>query len=129
MITRPSGSAEPPGTDSLSGHDDPASPPEDAAKAAAAFARAWVRRDLPADQWLAGIAPLCTSVFAQRLATVDPGNLPSKEVTGEPKAVRGPAEREAEYTVATNNGTLTVVLVDLQGRWQVANNDFVGSSR
>ncbi len=116
-------SVEPPGTDD---HAEPtaAAPAAAAPAAAAGFAAAWVRRDLPAQQWLAGVTRWCDPSFAKLLATTDPRNLPSSKVTGEPKAVRKPAGRRAEYTVATDSGTLTVVLSDYQGRWRVSGNDY-----
>lgn len=111
------------------GHDDhplplPAAPAGAAPRAAAAFARAWVRRDLSPAAWRTGITALCDRRFAAQLATVDPANLPADRVTGAPRAVRAPHDRSARYTVATNGGVLTVVLVDQAGRWVVINNDF-----
>ena len=123
----PSGSApasvEPPGTDD---HAEPtaAAPAADAPAAAAGFAAAWVRRDLPAPQWLAGVKRWCEPGFAKLLATTDPRNLPSSKVTGKPTAVRKPADLSAEYTVSTDSGTLTVVLIDYRGEWRVAGNDY-----
>jgi hypothetical protein len=116
-------SIEPPGTDD---HAEPTA----AAKASAApavaagFAAAWVRRDLPAQQWLAGVTPWCEPGFARLFATTDPRKLPSSKVTGTPKAVRAPAARSAEYTVSTDSGTLTVVLLDFRGQWRVSGNDY-----
>jgi hypothetical protein len=123
----PSTSDTPPGADDEEHADGPTAPADTADDAAKAFADAWVRRDQPADQWLAGIAPLCEPGFAALLRTVDPNNLPARQVTGDPKAVHEPADRRAEYEVPTNAGTLTVVLVDLQGRWLAADNAFVSS--
>ncbi|OJF14467.1 hypothetical protein, partial [Couchioplanes caeruleus] len=120
---RPAASVEPPG------HDDHAAPTK-SAKASAApavaagFAKAWVRRELPAQQWHAGVARWCEPGFAKLLTTTDPRNLPSTRVTGKPKAVRAPANRSAEYTVATDSGTLSVVLTDWQGTWRVTGNAY-----
>jgi hypothetical protein len=116
-------SVEPPGTDD---HAEPtaAAPAAAAPAAAAGFAAAWVRRELPAQQWLAGVTRWCEPGFAKLLATADPRNLPSSKVAGKPKAVRKPAGRSAEYTVATDSGTLTVVLGDYRGRWLVVGNDY-----
>ena len=116
-------SVEPPGTDD---HAEPtaAAPAADAPAAAAGFAAAWVRRDLPAPQWLAGVKRWCEPGFARLLATADPRNLPSSKVTGKPKAVRKPADLGAEYTVSTDSGTLTVVLIDYRGEWLVSSNDY-----
>jgi hypothetical protein len=121
-------SIEPPGTDT--GVDSSRrAPAGDAPKAAETFARAWVRRNLTAARWLAGISPLCEPSFSRLLTTVDPRNVPADHVTGTPKAVRKPAERSAEYTVATDAGNLTVQLVDLHGRWLVSGNAFTPSNR
>lgn len=116
-------SVEPPGTDD---HAEPtaAAPAADAPAAAAGFAAAWVRRDLPAQQWLAGVTRWCEPGFAKLLATTDPRNLPSSKVTGKPKTVRKPADLGAEYTVSTDSGTLTVVLIDYRGEWRVSGNDY-----
>lgn len=116
-------SVETPGTDD---HAEPVAeaPLTDAPAAAAGFAAAWVRRDLPAQQWLAGVTPWCEPGFARLLATTDPRNLPSSKVTGKPKTVRKPAGRSAEYTVSTDSGTLTVVLLDYRGEWLVSGNDY-----
>jgi hypothetical protein len=116
-------SAEPPGTDD---HPEPiaAAPAAAAPAVAAGFAGSWVRRDLPAQQWLAGIERWCEPGFGRLFASTDPANLPSSKVTGKPVAVRAPAARSAEYTVSTDSGTLTVVLIDFRGEWLVAGNDY-----
>ncbi|MGC9670958.1 hypothetical protein ACNTMW_30975 [Planosporangium sp. 12N6] len=117
------------------GHDDdkPAPPPPPLAQAAATagvFAAAWVRGGLPADQWWAGVAPLCEAGFAARLRTVDPANLPAMAVTGQPVPVGAPpAAGPAVYTVATDGGILTVTVAALGGKWLVTGNDFTRAAR
>jgi hypothetical protein len=124
----PAASVEPPGTDD---HPEPgaAAPPAAAPAAAAGFGAAWVRRELSAAQWLKGITPWCEPGFARSLATVDPANVPASRVTGKPRVLRAPAGRSAAYTVATDGGTLTVTLIDLNGRWLVSGNDYTPSQR
>jgi hypothetical protein len=116
-------SAEAPGHDD---HDDagPAAPAAQAPPAAAAFAAAWTRRGLQAEQWWAQLAPLCTPAFAAKLRSTDPANVPASQVTGPPVAVRDPSEGLAVYTVPTNAGTLSVTLTSVAGRWLASDTTF-----
>jgi hypothetical protein len=124
----PPASVEPPGTDDQPGPSAVA-PASAAPGVAAGFAAAWVRSDLGAAQWLKGIVGFCEPGFAAKLASVDPANVPAHRVTGKPRAVRAPANRSAQYAIATDEGTLTVTLVDLNGRWRVSGNDYDPSPR
>jgi hypothetical protein len=92
--------------------------------AVAGFAAAWVRADLPADKWWAGVAPYCEAGFAQQLRTVDPGNLPASRVTGSPVQVSPPVGGVAVFTVATDGGVLMVTVAAVNGHWLVTNDDF-----
>lgn len=123
----PSASVEPPGTDNSP--PGAAAPASAAPAAAAGFAAAWVRRDLPAGQWLAGVTPWCAPPFARSLATVDPANVAASRVTGRPRVLHAPVGRNAAYTVPTDAGTLTVTLTVSGGRWLVSSNDFTSSPR
>lgn len=95
-----------------------------APKVALAFARAWVRRERPAAQWLAAVRPLCEPGFAKLMATVDPANVPASRVTGVAQVVVAPAVGTAQYRVPTDAGALLVTVTSLRGRWLVSANDF-----
>jgi hypothetical protein len=91
---------------------------------AADFAVAWARPDLPAERWWTGVAPFCEAGFAQRLRSVDPGNLPATRVTGPPVPASPPSGGVAVFTVPTDGGTLVVTVAAVGGRWLVTDDDF-----
>jgi hypothetical protein len=122
QVTMSAAPVLPPGSDES--EPPPAPPAGQASAAAAGFAAAWVRSDLPAERWLAAVVPWCEAGFAAVLRTVDPANLPASRVTGRPVAVSPPADGSAVFTVATDGGTLTVVVAAVNGRWLVSGNDF-----
>jgi hypothetical protein len=103
-------------------HEFTPGPPVPADPAGAAtvsrFARAWIRRDLPAPQWWTGIAAFTTASYAEQLRTVDPSRIPAARLTGEPKPVLSRTDL-AVYTVATDTGTLQVTVAPLAGAWTV----------
>ena len=117
---------EAPGSDDHDDHGDqpPVPPVGQAPRVAAAFATAWVRADLTAEQWLAQITPFCEPGFAARLATVDPTNLPARRITGPPVAVSPLAGGFAVYSIPTDGGTLSVTVAAVGGKWLVSANDF-----
>lgn len=85
---------------------------------AAQFAAAWLRQDLSASAWHAGIAPFATQSLAQRLAGVDPAAVPASRILGEPQlALR--AASYAQVVLAVDSGTLRLSLVRRDGRWWV----------
>jgi len=101
--------------------------PDDAAAAAAAFARAWARPTLPASDWWASIAPLCEAGLAERLRTTDPTNVPATTITGAP-ALTGSATTDAlTFAVPTDAGVLTVGLIRIPAGWRVASVDFTAN--
>jgi hypothetical protein len=109
------------------GHDTgdiPAPPTGQPGPVAAGFAAAWVRGDLPADRWWSAVAPFCEAGFAQRLRTVDPGNLPATKLTGAPVQVSPPVNGVAVFTITTDGGALVVTVAAGDGRWLVTDNDF-----
>ncbi|MEU8024676.1 hypothetical protein AB0B88_20945 [Micromonospora haikouensis] len=121
---------EPPGEDD---HDHPPAartpPASGAPTVAAAFAAAWARPDLTAQQWWEQIAPLCEPAFGRTLRTVDPARVPATRITGRPVAVQPPKDGRATYRVATDAGTLSVALAAIDGRWVAVDNDFVRTVR
>ncbi|WP_254877116.1 hypothetical protein [Verrucosispora sp. NA02020] len=117
---------ESPGRDDHGGDDLTVPPPPaaQAARVAARFARAWVRSDLPADEWWRQVAEVCDDGFAAQLRTVDPARVPATRVDGGPVASKPPKGGAAEYEFTTDSGTLTVTVTALAGRWLVTGNDF-----
>lgn len=117
-------------TPSHDGHDDanlgrPNTTPAlaRAVDAALTFARAWVHRERPPGQWLAAVAPLCTTEFARELQTVDPANIPADTVTATP-TLHTNAGATVTYRVATNAGTLLVSLSVRDTGWKVSSLNF-----
>ncbi|TDB80152.1 hypothetical protein [Micromonospora sp. KC721] len=123
----PTPAGERPGRDDHDDRPSAAPPAAEAAPVAAAFAAAWVRRDLPADTWWRAVTATCDEGFARALRTVDPAQVPAARVTGRPVATQPPKDGVAVYEVATDAGTLTVRLAGVGGRWVVTGNDFVRS--
>lgn len=94
-------------------------PDDDAVLAAAgAFATAWLRREAPASEWHAGIAAVATSALAARLEGVDPLTVPASRVEG-PALVGARDEHFATVLLHVDTGTLSLTLVQVDGRWLV----------
>ncbi|MEU7935255.1 hypothetical protein [Micromonospora echinofusca] len=123
----PTSTGEAPGTDDHGDEGAPAALPQaaQAPRVVAAFAVAWARPDLPADVWWQRVAPHCEVGFARALRTVDPAQVPARQVTGRPAVKQAPKAGAAVYEVPTDAGTLIVTLAALAGRWVVTGNDFV----
>jgi hypothetical protein len=118
-------SAVPPGTDNDDRGPTPGASATPPAQVAAAFAAAWVRADLPADQWWRGVTPWCEPHFAEELRTAEPGNLPARAVTGAPIAVtQASIDTAGVYQLPTDGGTLIVTVAAIGERWLVSDNDF-----
>jgi hypothetical protein len=126
-VDRPA--APPPTTAPAAGRDDigpgsPRSSPRQvlATRLAARFARAWVRRDLTAEQWWAAITPMCSAGLARLLRGTDPGNIPAGDVTG--PARRRSGGPSPVYEIATDGGDLIVTITATVDGWRVTNIDF-----
>jgi hypothetical protein len=93
---------------------------------AARWSAAWLRpaEGTTAQQWLEGLRPTTTQEYLGVLSGVDPANIPSTRVTGEPRAVRV-APRSVEVEVPTDALTLIVLVVDSENGWRVAGYDRV----
>jgi hypothetical protein len=50
---------------------------------ATSFIKAWLRSNLSAAAWHAGIAPFSTDALAAKLDGVDPASVPAKRTTGD----------------------------------------------
>ncbi|WP_051800152.1 hypothetical protein [Catenuloplanes japonicus] len=97
----------------------PAAVPAAAVDAAARFADAWARPDLPAADWREDVAALATAEYAHLLRTVDPADVPATRVTGQPQPRESTTARVV-VDVPTDAGTLRVICVAPHGRWLVA---------
>lgn len=101
--------------------------PAEALAVVARWSAAWVRppAGTTAAQWLDGLRPFTTDEYLGVLSGVDPGNVPSVRVTGEPRAVRV-APRSVRVQVPTDALTLLVTVVETDdGSWRVAGYDRV----
>jgi len=80
--------------------EEPADFPDDAAvlAVASAFAAAWLRSDRTADEWLDGLRPHSTEDLVDRLADVDPSEVPANATLGEP-ALRARTETHAQVLI------------------------------
>jgi hypothetical protein len=91
---------------------------------AARWTAAWVNHPpgVSAQQWVGGLRPFTTDEYLGVLSGVDPANIPSTRVTGEPRATRV-AARSVQVTVPTNALTLDVLVVLTDDGWRVAGYD------
>jgi hypothetical protein len=99
-------------------------PSEDPSTTAAAFARSWIRHDLPQDKWWAQLLPLCTHQYAPLLRTQQVVDVPAQRVTGPPKAVETQNDGSTTYALETDAGSLHVTLIPQDGRWKVLTSAF-----
>lgn len=102
----------------------PSRAPAAALETAARWSGAWLRpaEGTTAQQWIDGLRPTTTDEYLGVLSNVDPGNIPSTRVTGEPRAVRV-ASRSVHVEVPTDALTLLVLVVDTEAGWRVAGYD------
>jgi hypothetical protein len=129
---RPSPTSEPLSSSSATASPSPVrdglgptrtSGPADALAVADGFAHAWVRGNLPAPRWWAGVAPFCDPHLAGQLRTTDPGRVPASRVIDPPFA-RTVTPGSAVYDFSTDNGVLVVTVTLLAVGWRVTNVDF-----
>ena len=113
------------------GHDgsSPTPPEQDATSVVARFAEAWVRRSLDASTWWKGVSPLCEHGLAEKLRTVEPGNVPARATTGPRQRLGGSPAEGLQFRVSTNAGTLLVIVGALDGQWKITSIDFERSLR
>jgi hypothetical protein len=98
----------------------PSAYPDDAAVRAAAgrFTAAWLRRELTAERWHAGLDGLVTTALAEKLVGVDPRSVPASRTLGPPALVLR-TDLFAQVTIAVDSGTLRLSLVKPDDRWLV----------
>ena len=90
---------------------------------AASFADAWLQRTLPSPQWLDGLRPYATTDLIDRLAGVDPLDVPTEATAGAP-AIRSRSDLYAIVIVPIGRGdALALDLVVSDGQWLVATLD------
>jgi hypothetical protein len=90
---------------------------------ASGFATAWLRTDLAAEDWHAGISRHTTQSLAADLEGVDPKSVPAKQKTGEPRVLL----RDGAYlriAVPMDTGTLTLNVFKNDGEWLVGEVDW-----
>ncbi len=121
----PDGADVTPSVASTVGDDGPVAPTteaysDDAAVRAAAssFTVAWLRRTLPADEWLAGLRPFGTSNLIANLTGVDPLDAPDVTAPGEP-TVRLRSELYAEVRVPIGSDALVLGMLKQDDHWLV----------
>jgi hypothetical protein len=87
-------------------------------KVAGQFIRAWLRSQLNAEQWHAGITPYATASLASKLSGVDPAGVPATRTTGEAKLIpRGAGA--AAVSVPVDSGRVELRMLVVDGRWLV----------
>jgi hypothetical protein len=102
----------------------PSAAPGPALSVAAQWAAAWVNHPegVSSEQWVAGLRPFTTEEYVPVLAGVNPDNVPSTQVVGEPRAVRV-APRSVQVEVPTNAAILSLLVVSTEDGWRVAGYD------
>ncbi len=80
--------------------EEPTDYPDDEVVLAVAsvFATEWLRSDRAAHEWLDGLRPHCTEALIDRLADVDPSEVPANATLGEP-TIRARTETHAEVAI------------------------------
>jgi hypothetical protein len=82
------------------------------------FIQAWLRRQLSARQWHAGLTPYATPELAKKLSGVDPAGVPAERTTGEAQLIRQSAGAAA-VSVPVDSGTVELRMVVTDGEWLV----------
>lgn len=102
----------------------PAPPNGDALRVAKEWAAAWVNhpQGMTAEQWLAQLKPLTTDEYLPVMATVDPANIPAKQVTGEP-VVTTSYPKSVQLTIPTDGPKLAITVISTNAGWRVADYD------
>jgi hypothetical protein len=114
-----------PSVEATVGDDGPITPTattysDDAAVRAAAstFTAAWLRRTLPATEWLDGLRPLATTSLIQNLAGVDPMDVPDVAAQGAP-VVQLRSELYAEVRVPIGADAILLGMLKQDTGWLV----------
>ena len=104
--------------------DSPTPALAEANTVAARFAHAWARPEADSQTWWDGVAFWCEEGLADKLRSVEPGNIPATTVTGPPQHTGGSAADGLRFHIPTNAGTLQVTIAALGDQWKVTTIDF-----
>lgn len=104
----------------------PAAPPE-ALATARRWAHAWVHHPdgITAEQWTEQLRPYTTEEYLPLLRSVDPANIPSRAVTGPPRAVSVTAG-SVQVDVPTDGALLRLTVIRTGAGWRVAGYERAG---
>lgn len=105
--------------------EEPTAYPDDARvlSVAQAFAEAWLRPDLTAQEWLEGLRPHATDALIAKLIDVDPSEVPANADLGEPE-IQARTESHAEVRIPiAPHDALALGLVGTERGWLVATLD------
>ncbi|MDQ3403601.1 MAG: hypothetical protein M3548_09430 [Actinomycetota bacterium] len=99
-----------------------APPSPEALDTAEKWAKAWVNHPdgVTSEQWLDGLRPYTTEEYIAVMATVDPANVPAREITGAPRS-RTSFEKSVDAEVPTDRGNLRITVIRTDQGWRVAN--------
>jgi hypothetical protein len=107
------------------------SPAGPAPAAALAVARSWVQafltvpRGIPPTRWVEQLRPYTTDDLFPQLQSINPANVPTAQITGQPRTV-SVAEDSAEVDVPTTAVVVRLLLVSTPAGWRVASYERVG---
>ncbi|GAA4666059.1 MULTISPECIES: hypothetical protein [Amycolatopsis] len=101
-----------------------AAPAPEALDVAKRWAQAWVNHPdgITNAQWLDGLRPYTTEEYLAQMSTVDPRNIPAKQVTGEPRATESYTS-SVLVIVPTDGPQLSITVARTPGGWLVAGYD------
>ncbi len=119
-VPRPPSTIEPTAGDDAEVAPTPTTSAEDAAivRASRDFTAAWLRRELSASRWHDGLSSMVTPSLARNLESVDPAGVPARRVLAPPTLVLR-SDGYAQTATRVDTGTLSLGLVERDGRWLV----------
>lgn len=99
-----------------------APPAPEAVQVAKDWAAAWVNHPegTTAEQWLAGLRPHTTEEYMAVMDSVDPANVPARQIAGEPEVVLS-HPKSVEVEVPTDGPRLRLTVIQTDRGWRVAN--------
>jgi hypothetical protein len=86
--------------------------------AASTFTATWLRRTIPAAEWLDGLRPLSTLRLINLLAGVDPRDVPAVETPGQPVVLLR-SDQYAQVRIPINSEAVLLGMVKQGDRWLV----------
>jgi ABC-type Fe3+-hydroxamate transport system substrate-binding protein len=88
--------------------------------AALTYVRLWARPTLGRTAWHTGVQPVVTPAYAQRLAVINPADIPARVATGSPRLVSADTA-VVVADVPTDVGLIRVTVANTGGRWLIDN--------